>query len=70
MTSKNLVESLFVDFLILLPTLVGFKNSCPHTTEFIFSSLRLFKESQKFNHFLNRSFIESVEKISEVVFFY
>ena len=52
MNLKNLVESLFVDFLILLPTLVGFINSRPHTTEFIFTSLRLFKESQKFNHFL------------------
>ena len=70
MTFKRLVESLFVDLLILLSTLVGFINSRPHSTKFIFLRLRLFKDSQKFNHFLNLSFIKSIENTSEAIFFY
>ena len=69
MTFKRLVESLFVDFLILLPTLVGFINSRPHSTKFIFPWLRLLKDSHKFNHFLNRSFIKPIENTSEAIFF-
>ena len=61
MTVKRLVESLFVDTLISLLTLVGFINSRPHSTKFVFPRLRLLKNSHKFNHFLNSSFINPLK---------
>ena len=53
----------------MFTALVSFVNSSPHSTQFVFTGLRLSKDSLKINHILKLSFIKLIEKISGVVFF-
>ena len=49
--SPLFIQFFFAYFLFLSLTLVGFRNSCPHSLQFVFPRLGFSKESQKIKHF-------------------